>query len=38
LDENIQTHRINWRWVRGHSGDPNNQRVDNLARKTIPRR
>lgn len=38
LDENIQTHQINWRWVRGHSGDPNNQRVDNLARKTIPRR
>lgn len=38
LDENIQTHQINWHWVRGHSGNPNNQRVDNLARKTIPRR
>jgi len=38
LDKNIQTHQINWCWVRGHSGDPNNQRVDNLARKTIPRR
>ena len=38
LDENIQTHQINWHWVRGHSGNPNNLRVDNLARKTIPRR
>jgi ribonuclease HI len=38
LDSNIQTHQINWHWVRGHSGDRNNQRVDNLARKSIRRR
>ncbi|NZA27526.1 ribonuclease HI [Luteimonas sp. SJ-92] len=25
-------HRIDWRWVRGHSGDPDNERVDVLAR------
>lgn len=26
------THRVQWRWVRGHSGDPDNERVDGLAR------
>ncbi len=25
-------HEINWHWVRGHSGDPLNERVDALAR------
>lgn len=25
-------HRIDWRWVKGHSGDPDNERVDTLAR------
>ena len=24
-------HRIEWRWVRGHSGDPMNERADALA-------
>ncbi len=28
----IQRHRIDWRWVKGHSGDPDNERVDQLAR------
>ena len=28
----IQRHRIDWRWVKGHSGDPDNERVDALAR------
>ena len=37
LDNKIQNHQINWHWVRGHSGDRNNQRVDNLARKAIQR-
>jgi ribonuclease HI len=27
-----QRHRIDWRWVKGHSGDPDNERVDTLAR------
>jgi ribonuclease HI len=27
-----QRHRIEWRWVKGHSGDPDNERVDALAR------
>ena len=25
-------HRIDWRWVKGHSGEPDNERVDQLAR------
>ncbi|MEN1958447.1 ribonuclease HI [Luteimonas sp. MJ204] len=25
-------HAIDWRWVKGHSGDPDNERVDDLAR------
>jgi ribonuclease HI len=25
-------HQIDWRWVKGHSGDPDNERVDVLAR------
>ena len=35
LDKEIRVHKINWHWVRGHSGDRNNQRVDTLARKSI---
>ena len=27
-----QRHTIDWRWVKGHSGDPHNERVDVLAR------
>lgn len=25
-------HEIRWEWVRGHAGDPDNERVDRLAR------
>ncbi len=25
-------HTVDWRWVKGHSGDPDNERVDVLAR------
>ncbi|MFC3815937.1 ribonuclease HI [Lysobacter sp. GCM10012299] len=27
-----QRHSIQWKWVKGHSGDPDNERVDVLAR------
>lgn len=27
-----QRHQIEWRWVKGHNGDPDNERVDQLAR------
>jgi ribonuclease HI len=30
-------HRIDWRWVKGHSGDPDNERVDGLARAEAER-
>ncbi len=32
LDGLAAQHRIDWRWVKGHSGDPDNERVDTLAR------
>ncbi|QOW18966.1 ribonuclease HI [Lysobacter ciconiae] len=32
LDLATKNHRIDWRWVKGHSGDPDNERVDVLAR------
>lgn len=28
----VQKHKIEWHWVRGHTGDPLNERVDQLAR------
>ncbi len=33
LQAATQRHRIEWRWVKGHSGDPDNDRVDELARE-----
>jgi ribonuclease HI len=35
LEASLKEHHITWRWVRGHSGDKLNQRVDNLARKAM---
>jgi ribonuclease HI len=31
LDNAIQRHNIEWAWVKGHSGDTNNDRADTLA-------
>ncbi|WP_399677961.1 ribonuclease HI [Xenophilus sp.] len=28
-------HQIEWRWVKGHSGDPGNERADALANKGV---
>jgi ribonuclease HI len=28
-------HRIEWRWVRGHDGDPGNERADALANRGV---
>ena len=30
-------HQIEWRWVKGHSGDPGNERADMLANKGVLR-
>ena len=32
LDEALQRHDIKWYWVKGHAGDPMNERADELAR------
>jgi len=36
LDEAAARHEVEWRWVKGHSGVPENERADELARKAIP--
>ena len=33
LDALAQSHRVHWRWVKGHSGDPGNERADALANR-----
>ena len=35
LDVAMQPHEIQWHWVRGHASNPDNQRVDRLARLAI---
>jgi ribonuclease HI len=36
LDAAMAEHKISWKWVAGHSGHPENERVDALARAAIP--
>ncbi len=31
LDAEVAAHRVEWRWVRGHAGDPLNEEADSLA-------
>jgi ribonuclease HI len=35
LEAAVAGHRVEWRWVRGHSGHPENERADALARRAI---
>jgi ribonuclease HI len=35
LDQAARKHTIEWRWVRGHAGHPENERADQLAREAI---
>jgi ribonuclease HI len=35
LDEAASRHDVQWDWVKGHSGDPDNERADELARLAI---
>ena len=32
LDALLKSHEIDWRWVKGHAGHPENERADELAR------
>lgn len=33
LDRLCQRHKVHWHWVKGHSGHPENERCDELARE-----
>ena len=35
LDEEVQRHHIEWHWVKGHSGHPENELADQLANRGI---
>ena len=35
LEAAVARHQVEWEWVRGHSGHPENERVDQLARAAI---
>ncbi|MGB1540520.1 MAG: ribonuclease HI [Rickettsiales bacterium] len=37
LDEAVSRHKVNWHWVKGHAGDADNERVDELARNAVIR-
>ena len=34
----IEQRRIEWRWVKGHNGNPYNERVDRIARQAMKKR
>jgi ribonuclease HI len=35
LDALAAKHRVSWHWVKGHSGDPGNERADELANRGV---
>ena len=37
MDLELAKHQVEWVWVKGHAGNRMNERVDELARKAIPR-
>lgn len=38
LDRAVGKHELQWHWVRGHTGHPENERADKLANRGIPGR
>ena len=37
MAEELSKHEVEWVWVKGHAGNPLNERVDDLARQAIPK-
>ncbi len=35
LDAALERHKVEWRWVKGHAGHPENERADELARQGL---
>ncbi|WP_410497501.1 ribonuclease HI [Chitinibacter sp. S2-10] len=35
LDEQVTRHSVQWRWVKGHAGNPGNERADQLANRGV---
>ena len=35
LDSLVENHDIDWKWIKGHSGHPQNERADELANEAI---
>ena len=35
LDALRKLHHVQWRWVKGHAGDPGNERADALANRGV---
>jgi ribonuclease HI len=35
LEDSLKSHEITWHWVRGHAGNPLNQRADELAKTAV---
>jgi len=35
LESALAAHQVEWRWVRGHAGHPENERADALARRGL---
>jgi ribonuclease HI len=35
LDEQVNRHKVEWQWVRGHTGHPGNEKADQLANRGV---
>lgn len=37
LEAAVEPHQVEWHWVKGHAGHPENERADELATGAVPR-